>query len=212
MLEVRAVDGGEYPGRHFISRSQGSVVVGGVVVGLVPDLGVDGSGQDEPDVDTGIDQVGGQRLTPSGEGELGGAVGRFVGDPEPTAEARDVDDGARPALEEPGEQGHGDGHRRQIVDHHGPFDFGHGEALHRPPQGDTGVVDDHVDRPDLVPDGQGQFASRAGIGQVGRPPTRVWGTPAALLGNLLEPVGPTGYEGHGGPLRGEHARRCGSDA
>ena len=77
---VAATTQATMPVGHLLGRRQRARVVGRVVAGLVPDLGVDGPGQDQADRHAGARQVGGQRLAPAGQGELGGAVGRLGGD------------------------------------------------------------------------------------------------------------------------------------
>src|SRR4029450_12994017 len=87
-----------------LGRLLGAVVDRGGVVGQVPDLGVDGPGQYQPDVDAGSGQLDSEALGPAAEGERGGAVGRLAGDPDPAGQAGDVDDHTTPGFDQAGQQ------------------------------------------------------------------------------------------------------------
>src|SRR5829696_573289 len=82
VLEPVALDGGDDAVGHQLRRLQGAAVQRGVVVGLVPDLGVDGAREDEPHLDAGVPQIQGQRLAPAAQRELAGRVGGLGGDAE----------------------------------------------------------------------------------------------------------------------------------
>ena len=117
-LEGVALDGVDDAGGHRLGRLEGAVVDGVVVAGLVPDLGGDGAGEDEADVDAGVEEVHRHRLAPAAERELGGAVGGLLHDAGAAAEARHVHDHALVALEHAGEHGEGHPHGRLEVHRH----------------------------------------------------------------------------------------------
>ena len=195
-LEAVTVDGiGDAAGDR-LRRFLRSVVERGVVVGLVPDLRFDGARKHELDVDARPGQVDGDGLAPAGQSELRTRVGSLGGDAQSTTEARHHDDGARPTLEHPGQDGQSDGNGREVVDAHGALDLVHGEAGHVATHRDGCVVDDDVEPAVVVPDIENQGSCVGGIGEVGRPTGRGGRGRLAVGEHLVEAVGPAGDEGN----------------
>ena len=173
VLEAVAGDGIDHGGGDLLGRLLGPVVERSVVVGLVPDLGVDGAGEDELHRDAGPVEVDGHRLAPAREGELGSGVGRLGRDAQAAAQARHVDDRPGSPLEHAGQERQRDGDGREVVDPHRALDLGHGQARDVPAHRDRRVVDDDVEPAVVVPDLPGQVRRGVGVREVGRPARRV---------------------------------------
>jgi hypothetical protein len=169
VLEPVALDGGDDAVGHQLRRLQGTAVERRVVVGLVPDLGIDGAREDEPHLDAGVPQVQGQGLAPAAQRELAGRIGRLGGDAQAAAQARHVDDDAGVALEHPRQEGqrHVDG-GEEVHPHHG-LDLARGERGDRPALGDGGVVHDHVQPIHRVPGLEGHRHGPVEVAEVGHP-------------------------------------------
>jgi hypothetical protein len=110
VLEVVAVDGGDDGPGHHLRGVFGHLDGRRPVAGAIPDVGVDGTGLDEPHGDPGAVQIDGHGFRPSGEGELAGAVGRLARDTHPASHAGHVDDGSRPAGQHGRQQAQGEAH------------------------------------------------------------------------------------------------------
>ena len=151
------------PSATSLGGDLGPLVEGFLAARLVPDLGVDRARLDQLHRDAGAVQVDGHRLAPAAQRELACAVGGFVDDPEPAADARHVDDHARPARQHPRQQGQRQPHRGEEVDPHDVLDLVRIQLGDRPPLRDRGVVDQHVDAAERRPTPAAPARRRAAV-------------------------------------------------
>ncbi len=121
-------------------------------------------------------------------------------------------------FEHAGQEGQGHGHRREVVDGHGAAHLVQGDPLDRPAEGDPGVVDEHLDGAEIVPDPAGQLGRLLRFGEVGGIRARCGGARHAVGQHLFEPLRSSSHEGHGRSPAGELAgqrradpRRCPGD-
>src|SRR4029078_6767796 len=92
MLEAVAADGLEDAPRHLVRAELRTVVDGIVVLGLFPDLGVDGPWLDQLDRYPCAVQIDGHRFAPPPQREFACTLCGFVNDPQPAADTGYIDD------------------------------------------------------------------------------------------------------------------------
>ena len=213
VLEVLVVDGvGDAPGR-LLGRDQVALVERRVVVGLVPQLGVDGPGQDELHRHAGAGHVGGDALAPAAHGELRRRVARLGGDPEATGDAGHVHDDPGGAGQHAGDQGQGHGRGGQEVDAHDALHVRRCDVRDGLAHGHAGVVDQDVDvrrrrpRPSRASSAaaSGSERSAAHICEAGS-------VDLAVSQNFGQPVVAAGHDAHRHPPLGQLAGQGGADA
>ena len=212
VLEPLAFDGIDDAPGDLLRCLLGPVVERRVVIGLVPDFRVDGTGEDQLHRDARPVEVDGHRLAPPRQRELRTRVGGLGGDAQAAAEARHVDDRPGTPLEHAGQEGQRDRHRGEVVDAHRPFDLGHAQARDGAAHRDGGVVDDDVEPVVVVPDPARQVRRGLRVGEVGGP-ARGGGRGGAAVGqHLVEAIGPPGHQRHRVSPLGESVGEGGADA
>jgi hypothetical protein len=175
----------------------------GLVVRTVPDVGVDGAGEHEPNLDRRVPQVELHRLGPSRQRELRGAVGRLLQDPDAAAEARHVDDHPAASLEQAGEQRQRHPHGGLEVDRHRVADLLEGDLGDGSALGHRGVVHEDVDPSKGLVGLEDERLGGVGVGQVEDPRPRCRCRLSAAFAHLVELGLPSPDEADGGPALGE---------
>jgi len=157
-------------------------------VGVVFSSGAHEAGADGGDADAFVAELGVEAFGEADEGELGGGVGKHVGDGDLAADARDVDDGGAAVAREWGlraqvrEGGPGGVEGGEKVDLHGALEDVEGLGFDGADVDDAGVVDEDVDAAEAG-DGFGDEALRFfGLGEVGGDQVEVFWAEVGKLG------------------------------